>query len=35
VVVANLLAAAGMALYLWRRHPSALRNMNHMWEENQ
>ncbi len=35
VVVANLLAAAGMALYLWRRHPSALSNVGRMWEENQ
>jgi hypothetical protein len=35
VIVANLLAAAGMAFYLWRRHPSVLRNMNQIWEANQ
>ena len=31
IAVANLLAAAGMALYLVRRHPEALRNMNRIW----
>ena len=29
--VANLLAAAAMAGYLWWRHPAALRNMRHIW----
>src|SRR6266850_5979109 len=27
VVVANLLASGGMAFYLWRRHPSALKGV--------
>lgn len=31
IAIANLLAAAGMALYLVRRHPDALRNMNRIW----
>jgi hypothetical protein len=35
VVAANLLAAGAMALFLWKRHPSVLRNVEHMWEENQ
>jgi len=35
VAVANLLAAAGMALYLLRRHPGALRNMNQIWRDQE
>ena len=31
VAVANLLAAAAMAGYLWWRHPSAVRNMREIW----
>jgi hypothetical protein len=33
VVVANLLAAAGMALFQWRRHPHAFRNVGTLWED--
>jgi hypothetical protein len=33
VVVANLLAAGGMAFYLWKRHPSVLRGVNRLWED--
>jgi hypothetical protein len=33
--VANLLASAGMALYLVRRHPEALRNMNRIWADQE
>ena len=32
VVVANLLAAAGMAFYQWKRHPSVLRSVEKLWE---
>jgi hypothetical protein len=32
VVVANLLAAAVMALYQWRRHPGAVRAIEQLWE---
>ena len=31
IAVANLLAAAGMSVYLLRRHPGALKNMNRIW----
>ena len=33
VVVANLLASVGMALYLWRRHPSVLKGVERLWQE--
>jgi hypothetical protein len=33
VAVANLLAAAGMAGYLYWRHPSAMKNMGRIWED--
>jgi hypothetical protein len=33
--VANLLAAAGMTLYLNARHPTALRNLGRIWEEQE
>jgi len=33
VLIANLLAAAGMALYLWRRHPSVLKGVDKLWED--
>jgi len=33
VVIANLLASAGMAFYLWRRHPSVLKSVERLWEE--
>ena len=32
VAVANLLAAGGMAVYQWKRHPSALRGVERLWE---
>lgn len=31
VVVANLLAAAGMAVYQWKRHPGALQKVDQLW----
>ena len=34
VVVANLLAAAGMALYQWRRHPGALKGIERLWRDD-
>lgn len=34
VAVANVLAAAGMALYLWRRHPSVMRGIERLWEHD-
>lgn len=33
VVVANLLAAAGMVFYQWKRHPRALKNVDRLWED--
>jgi hypothetical protein len=33
IVVANLLAAAGMALYQWKRHPRALARIERLWED--
>jgi len=33
VVVANLLAAAGMAYYQWKRHPSVLRKIETLWQD--
>jgi hypothetical protein len=33
IVVANLLAAACMALYQWKRHPSALGRIERLWED--
>ena len=32
VVVANLLAAAAMAFYQWKRHPGALKAVDQLWE---
>jgi hypothetical protein len=34
VAVANLLAAAGMAGYLWFRHPRLLIHFNRIWDED-
>ena len=34
VAVANLLAAAGMASYLWYRHPRLLVHFNRIWDED-
>lgn len=33
VAIANLLAATGMALYLWYRHPKLVLYFNRIWEE--
>lgn len=33
VAVANLLAAGGMVLYQWRRHPAAFRSVGTLWED--
>ena len=33
VVVANLLAAGGMALYQWRRHPSVIGKIETLWQD--
>jgi hypothetical protein len=35
VIVANLLAAAGMALYQWKRHPSVVKSIDRLWEEEE
>jgi hypothetical protein len=33
VVVANLLAATGMVLYQWKRHPGVLQSVEKLWED--
>jgi hypothetical protein len=33
VIVANLLAATAMAFYQWKRHPSVLRGIERLWQE--
>jgi hypothetical protein len=33
VVIANLLAASGMAFYLWRRHPSVVKSIEGLWQD--
>jgi hypothetical protein len=35
VVVANLLAATGMALYQWKRHPGVLKSVEKLWEDSE
>ena len=35
IVVANLLAAAGMSTYLLRRHPTALSNLGRIWTDQE
>ena len=35
VIVANVLAAAGMAIYQWKRHPSVVKNIDRLWEEEE
>jgi hypothetical protein len=35
VVVGNVLAAAGMALYQWKRHPSVLKSVEKLWEDSE
>ena len=32
VVVANILAAATMAVFLWKRHPGLRQNLDRMWQ---
>jgi hypothetical protein len=34
VVVGNILAAASMSLYLWKRHPQVMRGIEHLWEDD-
>ena len=33
VIVANVLAAASMSLYLWKRHPRIAEGLRHIWDE--
>jgi len=33
VVVANLLAAGSMSLFLWKRHPRIAEGLRHVWDE--
>jgi len=33
VVVANLLAAGSMSLYLWKRHPQIREALRHVWDQ--
>ena len=33
VVVANVLAAGTMGLYLWKRHPRIKESLSHIWDE--
>ena len=35
VVVANLLAATGMVLYQWKRHPGVLKSVEKLWEDGE
>jgi len=35
VVVANVLAAAGMAFYQWKRHPSVLKSVEKLWQDSE
>ena len=35
IAVANLLAAAAMAIFLHYRHPSAIGNLNQIWEDQE
>lgn len=34
VIVANVLAAGSMALYLWKRHPRIKERLDHIWEQD-
>ena len=34
VVVANILAATGMAFYQWKRHPGVLKSVEKLWEDS-
>ena len=34
VMVANVLAAATMSFYLWKRHPGIKRSLDHLWDRN-
>ena len=33
VVIANLLAAGGMAFYQWKRHPSVMKGVEKLWQD--
>ena len=35
VVVGNVLAAAGMAFYQWKRHPSVIGNIEKLWMDSE
>jgi len=35
VVVANLLAATGMVLYQWKRHPGVLQSVEKLWKDDE
>jgi len=35
VVVANVLAAAGMTLYQWKRHPGVLKSVEKLWHDSE
>jgi hypothetical protein len=35
VVVGNVLAAAGMSLYQWKRHPSVLKSVEKLWQDSE
>lgn len=34
VIVANVLASAGMAYYQWRRHPGVLKGVERLWDDD-
>jgi hypothetical protein len=34
VITANLLAAGGMAFYQWKRHPSVMRGVEKLWQDD-
>jgi len=35
IVVANLLASAGMALYQWKQHPRVLKRVERLWQDEE
>ncbi len=35
VVIANVLAAAGMVFYQWKRHPSVLKSVEKLWQDSE
>ena len=34
VITANVLAAAGMAFYQWKRHPSVMKGVEKLWQDD-